>query len=241
MTQKITRFRTDYDPGSFTPDGAIALGTIISGGSGLTGTVGAPVVSGVGTVTISGTPAVGSILVATSPTTAAWTAPASAQLAAIVAPSAAIANTETVVVSCSLAPNTITASMSFRISAAGVGTTVLVPGNDTFRIRIGPTTLTGTIPATVAPAATASVTAQPFAFEALITCRTAGAGGTIIGVATTLSDNVTTGLFALLVDVNTSTATVAVNTTATNLLEFTFQSGAATSNATFHVAVIQRL
>lgn len=240
MGQKITRFRTDYDPGSFTPQGAIALGTKLSAGN-LSGSYGAPVVSGVGAVTITGTPAVGSVLVATSPTAAAWTGPGSAQLASIVAASAAIANTETVVVSASLAPNTITAGMSFRIIAAGVGTTGLLPGNDTFRIRIGTTTLTGTIPATVAPAAVASVTAQPFAFEAMITCRTIGAGGTIIGVAWTLSDNVTTGLFALLVDVNTTTATVALDTTATNLLEFTFQSGAATSTATFHIASIQRL
>jgi hypothetical protein len=163
------------------------------------------------------------------------------QLASITAASAAIANTETVVVSASLAANTITAGMSFRIVAAGVGTTGLVPGNDTFRIRIGTTTLTGTIPATVAPAATASVTAQPFSFEAIITCRTTGASGAIIGAATALSDNVTTGLFALLVDVNTTTATVALDTTAVNLLEFTFQSGAASSSVTFHVATIEQL
>ena len=331
---KVTRFVTDYDPGSDTPQGAMGVGTKIAAGD-LTGTHGVPLVGGVQGVVISGTPTAGQVLTASGGTAASWAAPAFtnpmttqddvivggvsgvpgrlgkgtdgqvltvdpvthhllwdtpaftsplttkgdilghstldarvpigtngqvlvadstqtlglkwaasggvSQLASITAASAAIANTETVVVSASLAANTITAGMSFRIVAAGVGTTGLIPGNDTFRIRIGATTLTGTIPATVAPAATASVTAQPFSFEAIITCRTAGASGAIIGVATALSDNVTTGLFALLVDVNTTTATVALDTTAVNLLEFTFQSGAATSSITFHVATIEQL
>lgn len=165
----------------------------------------------------------------------------SAQIASIAAASAAIANTETVVVSASLAANYMTAGMSFRIRAAGVGTTGLTPGVDTFRIRIGTTTLTGNIPTSVAPAANASVTAQPFSFEALVTVRTAGAGGTIIGECLAVGDDVATGLFTTLVDLSATVATVAVDTTATKLLELTFQSATAGSSCTFHVATIEVL
>lgn len=163
------------------------------------------------------------------------------QRASIAAASAAIANTETVVVSTSLAANYLTAGMSFRIRAAGVGTTGAAAGADTFRIRIGTTTLTGNIPTSVAPTANNSVTAQPFSFEALVTVRTTGATGTIIGECQALGDNATTGLFTTLNDLSATTATVVVDTTATNLLELTFQSGSAGSSCTFHAATIEVL
>ena len=172
---------------------------------------------------------------------AATTASGATQLASITAASAAIANTETVVVSASLAANSVTAGMSFRIRAAGVGTTAGSPGVDTFRVRIGTTTLTGNIPTSVAPAANASVTGQPFAFEALLTVRTAGAGGTIIGECQALGDDAAAGLFTQLIDLSATVATVALDTTAIKLLELTFQSGAAGSSATFHVATIEAL
>ena len=163
------------------------------------------------------------------------------QLASIAAASAAIANTETVVVSTSLAANYLTAGMSFRIRAAGVGTTGATAGADTFRIRIGSTTLTGNIPTSVAPTANDSVTAQPFSFEAIVTVRTTGATGTIIGECQALGDNATTGLFTTLNDLSATTATVVVDTTATKLLELTFQSGSAGSSCTFHTATIEVL
>jgi hypothetical protein len=131
--------------------------------------------------------------------------------------------------------------MSFRIRAAGVGTTGLTPGADTFRIRIGTTTLTGNIATSVAPTATASVTAQPFSFEAIVTVRTITASGTIIGECIAHDDSVTTGLFTQLNALSTTTATVAVDSTVTNLLQLTFQSGTAGSSCTFHVAEIEVL
>lgn len=163
------------------------------------------------------------------------------QLASIAAASAAIANTEAVVVSTSLAANYLTAGMSFRIRAAGVGTTGATAGASTFRIRIGSTTLTGNIPTSVAPTANDSVTAQPFSFEAIVTCRTTGATGTIIGECQALGDNASTGLFTTLNDLSATTATVVVDTTATKLLELTFQSGSAGSSCVFHTATIEVL
>lgn len=163
------------------------------------------------------------------------------QLASITAASAAIANTETVVVSATIAAGTVNVGQTFRIRAAGVGTTGLTPGNSTFRIRIGPTTLTGTIPTSVVIAANASVTNQPFSFSALVTVRTITATGTIIGECIIEGDNVDTGLFTLIQELSTTTATVAVDSTVANLLELTFQSGAASSSCTFYVAEIESL
>ena len=68
---KVTRFVTDYDPGSSTPQGALGVGTPIAGGD-LTGTHGVPVVSSVAGVTITGTPTAGQLIIATSGTAAHW-------------------------------------------------------------------------------------------------------------------------------------------------------------------------
>ena len=162
-------------------------------------------------------------------------------LASITAASAAIANTETVVVAATLGAGSLAVGQSFRVRAAGVGTTAGTPGASTFRIRIGPTTLTGTIPTSVAPSAVASVTAQPFSFEAIVTIRTITASGTIIGECQVFGDDVATGLFTVLVDLSATVATVAVDSTVANLLELTFQSGAASSSCTFHIATIESL
>ena len=68
---KVTRFVTDMDPGSATPQGAVGLGTAIAGGD-LTGTHGVPIVSSLAGVTITGTPSAGQLIIATSGTAAHW-------------------------------------------------------------------------------------------------------------------------------------------------------------------------
>ena len=177
----------------------------------------------------------------TGPTGATGPTGGAAQLASTVAASAAIAATETVVVSASLTAGYLTAGKSFRIRAAGVGTTGATPGSDIFRIRIGPTTLTGTIPTSVTTLGIAVVTAQPFDFEAIVTLRTSGAGGTIIGECVVQADNVASGRYAVLNSLSATVATVAVDTTVANLLELTYISGNAGSSNTFHVAEIEVL
>jgi hypothetical protein len=159
--------------------------------------------------------------------------------ASITSATGAISNTETQVAVCSMPANFMQAGTTFHIHAGGNITTSTTPGNDTFRIRIGTTTLTGNVPVSVAVPVNASVTTQPFTLDAWVTVRTAGAGGTAIGdIQAFDGGSLTTGAFTLADNGAVSTATVVVDTTATKLIEFTFISGASTSSATFQTAVI---
>lgn len=159
-------------------------------------------------------------------------------IASIAAASSAIADTETKVVSGTLAANSVAAGTTFLISAAGVGTTSSSPGSGTFRVRVGPTTLTGNIGTSVAAAFVASITAQPFNLQATVTVRTAGASGTVIGEMQVIGTHVTTGLTTALNNLSATVATVAIDTTVANLIELTFISGASTASCTFHLAQI---
>ncbi len=135
--------------------------------------------------------------------------------------------------------NVLLAGSTFHIHAAGNITTSTTPGSDTFRIRIGTSTLTGNIPVSVVVPVNASVTTQPFTLEAYATVRTTGASGTIIGdIQAFDGGSLTTGAFTLADNGSVSTATVVVDTTAAKLIELTFISGAASSSATFQTAVI---
>lgn len=159
-------------------------------------------------------------------------------IASIVTASAAVADTETKIVSATLAANSVVAGATYLITAAGVGTTSTSPGSGTFRVRLGPTTLTGNIGTSIAVPFVASITAQPFYLMATVTVRTAGASGTLIGEMKVSGTHITTGLTTSLNNISSTVATVAVDTTAANLLELTFVSGAATASCTFHVAQI---
>lgn len=156
-----------------------------------------------------------------------------------VAASAAIVNAEAQVVACTMPANTMAAGTTFRITAAGQITTAGSPGNDVFTVRIGTTTLTGNIAATVTAAAVASITSQPFFVEFLVTVRTAGASGTVVGQGIVNSTHVTTGAFTSLNIVGITTSSVAVDTTAQKVVELSVVTGAATSSITFQNAAIQ--
>lgn len=147
---------------------------------------------------------------------------------------AAIANTETVVVSATLPAGFMAAGTTLRIRAFGVYTSGATGGTPTCNIRIGPTTLTGNIPVTCGSANGNSQTAQPVSFEALVTVRTNGAGGTVIGGAE-YKRFPSAPSFSF----GTSTSTVAVDTTVANLIEFTFISGNAGTTTTWFVAEIE--
>ena len=158
----------------------------------------------------------------------------------IVAASSAIANTETQVVVCTIPANLMQAGTTFHIHAGGNGTTSTTPGNSTFRIRMGTSSLSGNIPVSVAAAANASVTGQPFTMDAVVTVRTAGSGGTVIGdIIVEDGGSLITGLFTVAGNIGAPTSTVALDTTATKLIELTFQSGASTSSITFQTAFIE--
>ena len=154
---------------------------------------------------------------------------------AIVA-AAAIANTETVVTSISLPSNTMAAGTTFRVTGAGVQSSGATGGTAIFRVRLGTTTLTGNIVTTVSPVNANSQTGVGFWFDALVTVRTAGGSGTVIGQC------IASGQVAFVAPINmvgVTAATVAVDTTATKLIELTYISGNAGTTATFHVASIE--
>lgn len=158
---------------------------------------------------------------------------AGSRAASIVAP-AAIANTETVVASISMPANSMQAGTTFRVQAYGRLTSGATPGSSIFRFRIGTTTLTGNIAATLTILNATLVTAGSFVLDMLVTVRTAGAGGTAIG-----NISATGGIVSAFVgDVSAISATVAVDTTATKLAEFTYISGQAGTTATFENVTI---
>ncbi len=159
--------------------------------------------------------------------------------ATIVAATSAIVNAEAQVVGCTIPVNLMQAGTTFKITAAGTITTASSPGNDVFKIRIGTTTLTGNIAATVTAPAVASITTQPFYLEMLVTVRTAGAGGTVVGQGIVQSTNVSTGAFTSLNIVGITTGTVAVDTTAVKIVELTAITGATDSSVLIQNAAIE--
>lgn len=159
--------------------------------------------------------------------------------ASIVAEGSAIINAQAQVVSCALPANFMQAGTTFRVTASGTVTTSSTPGNDTFRVRIGTTTLTGNIAATVVAAANASITAQNFYLEFLVTVRTAGATGSVVGQGIVWSENATTGAFTAINVIGMTTSTVAVDTTAAKVIELTALTGASSSSVTVENAAIE--
>jgi hypothetical protein len=182
----------------------------------------------------TGTPTVPTASVGTNTTQIATTAFVQANSARLVAEritgTAAIANTETVVLSFTAPSNSISAGDVFRFTgfATRAGANSTAP---TFRIRIGPTTLSGAIVSTLSPTATATV--APFKFEAIVTCRSVGSSGTIGGAAS--------ALYSTGVGGNSITAPVTVNTTVSNLVEATIISGISGNSYTFEHAILEKL
>jgi hypothetical protein len=149
----------------------------------------------------------------------------------------AIANTETVVTSYSMAASYMAAGMTFRVTAFGRLTSGATPGSSIFRVRIGTTTLTGTIPATLTLVNGTLVTDQPFVLTGLVTVRTSGAGGTVTGNVHATGGII--GAFTVAGSVSALSATVAVDTTVVNLVELSYISGNAGTTATFEEATIE--
>lgn len=146
----------------------------------------------------------------------------------------AIANTETQVLGATIPANFCQAGTTFRITAAGHFVNGGSAVGATFRIRFGTTTLTGNVVTSVAPVANNT---GGFRFEAIVTVRTTGAGGSVIGDCIAIGDATAT-VFVSSPAVSDTTATVALDTTASKILELTFISGAVGNTGTFHLAAI---
>lgn len=146
----------------------------------------------------------------------------------------AIANTETVVVETAVPKNSVRAGTTWEVQAGGFMTNGAA-SSPFFRIKIGATTLGGTIPAAYTAALGATVrTNIPFTVNGMITIKTIGAGGTVLGFCW-----MNVGNAVIPVVVAGITAAVAVDTTADRLVGLTCISGAATTTFTFTSAIIR--
>lgn len=148
--------------------------------------------------------------------------------------SGAIANTETVVLSGSIAANTLAVGSVIRLQAVGVMTNTTTATTSTWRIRIGPNTLTGVIPASAAFVNTTTARTNVIVcVDALVLITAIGASGTAHGQIIPTYGSTGAAPPAGV------TAAVTINTTVLNLAEFTFISGGASTTANFHSAVLE--
>jgi hypothetical protein len=146
----------------------------------------------------------------------------------------AIANTETVVCSISVPANTLKVGSLIKFYA--VGRNGGAGGNATqFRLRMGATTLVGTIIANQAVTDTSQLRKE---WSGTVTFRTVGASGGI--VSHNLYRTPDGGGYDLTTRSEVTTP-VTIDTTATDLIEITFISGNAASTYTFDESFIEVL
>jgi hypothetical protein len=145
-----------------------------------------------------------------------------------------IANTESVVVSASIPANALAAGSLIKFYA--VGRNGGAGGNAThFRLRIGPTTLIGTVLLDQPQTDSSQLRKE---WSGTITFRTIGApGGAVCHSLYRTPDG---GGYDLTFRAETTTP-VAIDTTVANLVELTFISGNAGSSYTFDEAFIEVL
>lgn len=160
--------------------------------------------------------------------------PVSNGIASMVTTPSITSTTETVLASATISANTMSAGTSYRLTVHGNRTVATGSTTFTIRPRIGTgASLSGVIPVTWTTP-TANTTTGLFTYDAIITVKTAGASGTIQGGAFGVhaASNVLLG----------TTATVAVDTTAANLLELTFQyTTTGTNTFVIYTATIEQI
>ena len=139
--------------------------------------------------------------------------------------------TETQLVGATIPTTFLVAGTTFMIIADGtISTKSSSVGTATFNVRIGTTTLTGNIATTVAPTLTTSLSATPWHAEFLITVVTGGSSGTIRGNGFVMG---LLGASSAFVFKGTgTTGTVAIDCTASNLIELNFIWGTSNSSNT---------
>ncbi len=162
-------------------------------------------------------------------------------IASIIAASAGIVDTQVQVIGATIPAALLKAGTVIRIKAAGAITST-VDNVVTLRARLGPTTLTANIPASLAAHCgnSGTVTAALFSLEIILTVRTIGASGTVYGVGSVLSiptGAAVTQAFANSTDMFVA-ASVAVDTTGANVVELTCVTAANTTTVTFQSALI---
>ena len=161
-----------------------------------------------------------------------------ATLAATVTQAAA---TEIQVIGTAIPAGVLQVGSTYRLHAFGQATVTTAAGTITFRVRIGTTTLTGAIVASIANTDVVG-TLVDFHLIGLFTVRSIGAAGTVIGMLFQNNQGVT-GLSATTNQGSSpgvAPVAQAINTTVANLIELTVQISATTSGpVSFYVAAIE--
>ena len=160
-------------------------------------------------------------------------------IASLTATTSAIANTETNVLSVSIAANTMNVGTTYRITCAGQSAQTSAAAGS-FRIRIG--TANTSADAQVAinqPTSGTSGTTAPFYCEFLVTIFATGSSGTALGCSWLAVNSATATISNTLYNVTQATSTITVNTTVANYLHLSFQSGASANTATFYIALVE--
>jgi hypothetical protein len=152
-------------------------------------------------------------------------------VAVLTAATGAISNTATQVIGYTVPTGTFATGTTYTIEAWGSETTSTSPGNDTFSIEIGSTSLSGNVIVSAAAAATASVTTLPIWIRATITMFPSVVSGGMVVCATSSGALSGTCKTAIL---NTATVTAGQS----NVIELVYQSGASTSSINFTLAKI---
>lgn len=137
-----------------------------------------------------------------------------------------IANTETVVISAIIPANFFLVGTTFAVLAFGAFT--FAAGTSNWRIRVGPTTLTGNV--VVNPSSVNSANSN-VSCVGQVTCRSVGGAGTVTGNLIIHSR-----LGWAVNPIAGAGAVVALDTTVQNRIELTYISGAAGANIVWNTA-----
>jgi len=155
-------------------------------------------------------------------------AEATVGLASLTTQTAAITTTQTAIKSALIPANTLVVGSVYRVKMIATVTST-VANVVTVRCRVGPTTLTGAIVASTAPAATTTASNHPFEVEVEMTVRSVGAAGTVIAHMRRIG-GITQPFSATPYSMEGGTGTTTIDTTVANLIEMTAVTAAGTTS-----------
>lgn len=147
--------------------------------------------------------------------------------------------TEARVIGETIAANKLRVGDQIVVRYAGVETNTTAASTATFRVRIGPTTLTGAIVASnTYTMGTSARTNIPFTGSAIVTILSIGASGTALGQVT-MNIDMHSGGTVMPASGGGLTAAVTINTTVANEVELTLVSSVATTTWGIHAGYLE--
>jgi hypothetical protein len=154
------------------------------------------------------------------------------------------ANTDTIITngtsSWQGSANELTAGSEILVRIAGTSTTTAA-GSQVFTVRYGTAgTTADTAIATCTVVAATSGTAIPFYIELMLTVRTVGSSGTLYGIGN-ITNQGTTGFYTLSGGITIMAGSLVMNTTTTGYINVSYNSGNASTAATFQQVIIKVL